>query len=73
MKNILVLLIIVTLSSCGGYKPIFSGESVNFYIKENDQWQPDRISYCSNAKNNRGIELVKLLQGWPLILLKRLF
>ena len=34
MKNILVLLIIATLSSCGGYKPIFSGENVNFYIEE---------------------------------------
>lgn len=34
MKNILIILILIFLNNCTGYKPIFSSGIVNFYIGE---------------------------------------
>ena len=34
MKKICIILILLLLNNCNGYKPIFSGDIVNFYIGE---------------------------------------
>lgn len=44
MKNILLLLIVLILTHCGGYKPIFYGKDINFYIEEVSNVNDDIIS-----------------------------
>jgi len=34
MKKIFIVIILLTLNNCAGYKPIFSSKDVNFYIGE---------------------------------------
>ena len=34
MKKILILLILIIISNCSGYSPIFSSKLTNFYIEE---------------------------------------
>ena len=44
MKKILLIFLVITFSNCGGYKPIFSGQDVNFYISDISNLENDEIS-----------------------------
>jgi len=44
MKKICIILILLLLNNCNGYKPIFSGDIVNFYIGEIFNENNDRLT-----------------------------
>ena len=44
MKKICIILILLLLNNCNGYKPIFSGDTVNFYIGEVFNENNDRLT-----------------------------
>ena len=44
MKNIILLIILISLSSCSGYKPILTSKDINFNILDIKVNENDRIS-----------------------------
>ena len=50
MKNIILLIILISLSSCSGYKPILTSKDINFNILDIKVNENDRIS--NNIKKN---------------------
>ena len=44
MKNVILLIILISLSSCSGYKPILTSKDINFNILEIKVNENDRIS-----------------------------
>mgnify|MGYP001216361888 CR=1 FL=1 len=44
MKKIITFLLLLTLNNCNGYKPIFLGQDLNFYIENIEIKENDEIS-----------------------------
>ena len=44
MKNVILLIILISLSSCSGYKPILTSKDINFNILDIKVNENDRIS-----------------------------
>ena len=50
MKKLHLIILILIISSCSGYKPIFSSKDINFFINEITIPENDRISFKIKKK-----------------------
>ena len=65
MKNFFIIFISIFLVSCTGYKPLYSPDSINYFVSEINFDQKDKISqalakkllYSGNRENLRKLVL----------------
>ena len=65
MRNFLIILISIFIMSCAGYKPLYSPDSINYFISEVNFDRKDKISqalskkllYSGNQENLRKLTL----------------
>ena len=65
MRNFIIILISIFLVSCTGYKPLYSPDSINYFVSEVNFDQKDKISqalskkllYSGNQENLRKLVL----------------
>ena len=65
MRNFLIILISIFIMSCAGYKPLYSPDSINYFISEVNFDRKDKISqalskkllYSGNQENLRKLVL----------------
>ena len=50
MKNFFIIFISIFLVSCTGYKPLYSPESINYFVSEINFDQKDKISQALSKK-----------------------
>ncbi len=50
MRNICLLILVLFLTNCSGYKPVFSSKDINFYIDQIIITDNDKISYKIKEK-----------------------
>jgi len=50
MKKICLLILVLFLTNCSGYKPVFSTKDINFFIDQITITDNDKISYKIKKK-----------------------